>query len=313
MEAELPDDVVGPDEDDYDLVEVPDPAEIADDEPPERGEGESDEVVAEMEPQPVAVADQPIDVLDPFMDPGAVRIVPAIDEPGGGGGSDEAIVRRWLPRLRIREQLLAAARAELAAATSEEARRRAKAKVAQREAQVAYARRIIERHQRPQTTVVERVVRAALLAYKHRDNIGYTMDRPFELQQQGGVPMRWDGIKNGRRAKNGQYPHMADCSSFVTWCWWDALGGPSAGADIINGANWTQGWTGSQIEHGRKVAISEARAGDLAFYQRGNSIGHVTVVVAPGKVISHGSQEGPLSLPIDWHNSQLQFVRRYLN
>src|SRR4051794_20689710 len=137
MEPELPEDVVGPDEDDYDLVEVPDPAEIADDEPPAGGEGESDAVVSEMEPQPVAVEDEPIDLLDPFIDPGAVRVFPAIDEPGGGGASDEAIVRRWTPRLRIREQLLAAARAELVAATGEAERRRARAKVAEREAQVA--------------------------------------------------------------------------------------------------------------------------------------------------------------------------------
>ncbi|HEX4345499.1 MAG TPA: hypothetical protein VHZ31_08060 [Solirubrobacteraceae bacterium] len=309
---DLPFDDLPPDEDDYDLADVPDPADVAFDDPPDPATEGDDQVVAGYGPQPTPDADAPIDPLDPFSDPTAMPIFPISQEPQGE--DDATIVRRWLPRLAYRRQLLADARAELAAATTDAAKRAARAKVAVREDQVAYAQRIIERHRKPQTTVVERIVRAAMFCYKHRDQIGYTQDRPEELHAQGGVARRWEGISKGLRTKNGQFPGMADCSSFVTWCYWDALGGPNAGPDIVNGEHWAAGYTGSQTQHGSPVAIADARAGDLAFYIREHgAIGHVTVVVAPGKVVSHGGTAGPLLLAIDWPGSRLDSVRRYLS
>ena len=117
------------------------------------------------------------------------------------------------------------------------------------------------------------------------------------------------------RSYKGEFPRNADCSSFVTWCLWDALGGLMAGPDIVNGSNWKAGYTGTQIGHGHEVPINRAQPGDLAFYGPSRSmINHVTIVVAPGRVISHGQESGPLSLPLDYSRpgGRLKFVRRYL-
>jgi cell wall-associated NlpC family hydrolase len=218
---------------------------------------------------------------------------------------DSAISARWNRRLAARRRLLSDAREALAAARTAEQRASARARVALREQQVADARAVLERHAPVATTARERVVRAAMLGVKHRDQIHYT---------QGG--RRWEGIARGLRAYRGQFPRWADCSSFATWCLWDALGGLGAGPDTVNGAAWRGGYTGTQIRHGHEVPIGAAREGDLAFYgtSRGN-INHVTIVVAPGRVVSHGQESGPSLLAIDYHRGSfggLKFVRRYL-
>jgi hypothetical protein len=144
-----------------------------------------------------------------------------------------------------------------------------------------------------------RAVRSAMLGLKHRSQIGYT---------QG--PRRWEGINRRRRAHRGQFPFMADCSSFVTWCLWDALGGPNAGPDIVNRSGWHGGFTGTEMANGRRVQLDHARPGDLVFY--GPAPGrHVAIVVAKGKVVSHGSAAGPFLLNPRYRNDLSQ-VRRYL-
>lgn len=308
------DDDLPPDEDDFDAVDYPDPEDGELDSPPP-DEGPGDQELVEREPVEPASSDAPFNAEfpedDPTFDLGILGpefdgfIVPVAEETK----PDDAIVRRWKVRLQVRRQLLADARAELAAAQTPAAINAAKAKVKKREEQVAYAERIIDRHR---TTVTERVVRAASLALSNADRVHYTMDRPFEIQAQHGKARRWDGIRLGLRTKNGQYPRFADCSSFVTWCYWDALGGPNAGRDIINDQGWRMGFTGSQIQHGELVSVDRARAGDLAFYDRDGSIGHVAVVVAPGRVISHGSERGPLRLALNFDGT-LRQVRRYVS
>lgn len=308
----LVDDDLPPDEDDFDAVDYPDPEDGELDSPPP-DEGPGDQELAERDPVQPSRGDAPFNAEfpddDPAFDLGILGpdfdgfIVPIADEPK----PDDAIVRRWRTRLQVRRQLLADARAELAAAQTPAAIKAARAKVKKRKEQVAYAERIIERHR---TTVTERVVRAASLALEHAALVHYTMDRPFEIEAQHGKARRWDGIRLGLRAKNGQFPRYADCSSFVTWCYWDALGGPTAGPDVINGQGWRAGFTGSQIRNGQPVPVDRARAGDLAFYDRNGSIGHVAVVVAPGRVISHGSERGPLKLALDFDGT-LRQVRRY--
>jgi cell wall-associated NlpC family hydrolase len=303
--AATPDNALAPNEDDYDLVDLPDPEKLDFDPPPPPDSEGDDHDVANFDPEPVAQRDAPIDAHDPFADPVVSRLMAA----SVTGQDDAAIVRRWLVRLRVREQLLAHARSELAAAHTVEERQRAKADVAKREAQVAYARRVIDNHRPPQTTVIERAVRAALLGHKHRDKLNYTQD----------PKKRWDGITRGRRSKNGQFPAWADCSSFVTWCYWDALGGPDAGADIINGGEWRWGNTDSQIQHGRKVSIAQARPGDLAFYTRKGRIGHVAIVVGRDSVVSHGTPEandppfaGPYMNRLNYDGT-LNHIRRYVS
>src|SRR4051812_7074846 len=144
----------------------------------------------------------------------------------------------------------------------------------------------------------DRVVRAAMLGLHHAAEIHYTQDA-----------RRWDGIRYGRRVQLGDFPRWADCSSFVTWCWWDALGGPSAGPDILNGQAWQAGYTGTLMAHGTRVSLTEALPGDLVFYgpRPGN---HVPVGVARDRVVSPGSEGGP-SLLSPGYRRDLSEVRRY--
>jgi cell wall-associated NlpC family hydrolase len=205
---------------------------------------------------------------------------------------------RWRRRLKIREKLLARAkhaRAEASAANQDAAQ----ALVHKREEQVDYAKRVIARRAKPKTTARERAVRAAMLGVKHRDQIVYTQNPP-----------RWDGINRACRAFREQFPRSADCSSFVTWCIWDALGGPKAGADRVNGANWRAGYTGTQTSHGTRVSMQDARPGDLVFYGSGGTIGHVAMLVDDNKVVSHGSNPGPMVLAANYR--PIVQIRSYL-
>jgi cell wall-associated NlpC family hydrolase len=211
---------------------------------------------------------------------------------------DTAIVKRWTRRLRIRQNLLEDAETALKRARTEADKAKARKRVQLRREQVAYAERVIARRETPKLDARERAVRAAMLGVKHRDSIAYT---------QGGA--RWDGIRRGCRAYKGSYPTSADCSSFVTWCLWDALG--AKGPDIVNGAGWTQGYTGTQVAHGKRVPLDKIRRGDLVFYGGSGGIpGHVAIYVGDGKVVSHGSNPGPMVLATSYR--PVTQVRRYL-
>jgi cell wall-associated NlpC family hydrolase len=212
---------------------------------------------------------------------------------------DASVLHRWESRLRARKRLLRDAEADLAAAKTDAERKAAQARVKLRRQQVADAKRVIERHEVAKSTVRERVVRAAMLGYKHAPQIDYSQS-----------PSRWQGIARKKRAHRGEFPTVADCSSFATWCIWDALGGPSAGPDIVNGSSWTAGYTGTQTSHGRQVPLSRARPGDLAFYANSSGINHVAIVVAPGRVVSHGSPGGPYLVDIAYR--EVAQVRSYL-
>jgi cell wall-associated NlpC family hydrolase len=213
---------------------------------------------------------------------------------------DAAVTKRWTNRLRIRKRLLAEAREDLEQATTPEERKAAKAKARLRREQVEFAEAVLARRAKPKTTARERAVRAAMLGVNNCSAINYT---------QG--PARWEGINGGLRAHRGQYPRNADCSSFVTWCIWDALGGAKAGGDIVNGANWTAGYTGTQCSHGKVVPLSRAQPGDLVFYAGSNGVvNHVAMLVAPGRVVSHGSQPGPMLLDATYR--PVKEVRSYL-
>jgi len=143
-----------------------------------------------------------------------------------------------------------------------------------------------------------RVVRAAMLGYKHKDEVHYTTG-----------PRRWDGITNRCRSHLGRYPKWADCSSYVTWCLWDALGGPNAGPDIVNGQSWRGGYTGTLRDHGRRVTLEIAMPGDLVHYGLGTG-SHVAIVVGKDRAISHGSEDGPFLVKPDYRDD-LAEVRRY--
>jgi CHAP domain len=146
-----------------------------------------------------------------------------------------------------------------------------------------------------------RIVRAAMLGHKHAPLVHYTLG-----------PRRWDGISNRCRAHLGRFPRWADCSSYATWCFWDALGGPNAGPDVVNGESWKGGFTGTMKQHGRRVpgGLANALPGDLVLYGGGKGK-HVTIVVAKNKVISHGSERGPVLVRPDYR-SDIAEVRRYI-
>lgn len=150
------------------------------------------------------------------------------------------------------------------------------------------------------------ILRAAHVAYENRAHATYTEG-----------PARWDGIANHRRSILGEYPHDADCSSFATWCYWDGiqflirllgLG------DILNGANWQAGYTGTLTEHGQAIEYGHTVPGDICLY--GGTVWvpqHATMTIGGGRCISMGHPGDPGIYPINLNGSlPIVGIRRYL-
>ncbi len=153
----------------------------------------------------------------------------------------------------------------------------------------------------------DRFVRAAMLALNHAPQIHYT---------QG--PRRWGGIDKDLRSQEGEYPTHADCSSLMTWCLWNALRVKFDVRDVVNGAAWKAGYTGTMLTHGKRVIHMEnVQRGDLVIYGNGGTGKHVAGVVGrrkrDGKVmcVSHGSEGGPYYVAYDYRPDLMQF-RRYI-
>lgn len=142
---------------------------------------------------------------------------------------------------------------------------------------------------------------AARLALDHAPQVHYT---------QGSS--RWQGIDKKLKAWKGQYPNYADCSSLATWCLWNGLSHYGV-RDTVNGCAWKAGYTGTMLQHGKRVVHREnVLRGDLALYGVPGTTGkHVAICVGGGKVISHGSEAGPFLLPIDYRSDLMQ-IRRYI-
>lgn len=121
----------------------------------------------------------------------------------------------------------------------------------------------------------------AMVGYMNRYSIHYT--------QSG---LRMQGVRN--HILPPHFPSYEDCSSFSTWCYWVAK------ALDPNGLGYNgQGYTGTLINHGKRVYT--AGVGDLVFYGWSRGIpSHVAVSVGYGRVVSHGSEIGPLLLPIGY-------------
>jgi hypothetical protein len=151
----------------------------------------------------------------------------------------------------------------------------------------------------------DRVVQAAKLTLANKEHVHYTEDA-----------RRWDGIENKRNAELGQFPIYSDCSSFATWCLWNGLLLRFGLSDIVNGADWKAGYTGTMLDHGMAVRYpSSALPGDCVLYGSGPPGVHVAVVVGVVNVvpmvISHGSEPGPYYLAYNYRSDVLQ-IRRYI-
>lgn len=146
---------------------------------------------------------------------------------------------------------------------------------------------------------VDTVLQAAVLGYHDRDYIIYT---------EGGA--RWSGIDRRDVAAKGQVPRYADCSSFATWCFWNALQVRLPHhSDIINGCGWQAGYTGTMALHGARV--DEPIPADVVLYGPPWPFEHVAVYTGGGLVVSNGSEPGPLLLPVNYRGDAAEY-RRYL-
>jgi hypothetical protein len=147
------------------------------------------------------------------------------------------------------------------------------------------------------------IVKASELMMRHQSVIHYSQEAN-----------RWEGINNKLTVLKGQYPKHADCSSTATWMLWDAMHRPYGVRDLVNGANWTAGYTGTMYTRGKAVAHDKnLMIGDLIFYgdQGGGIPEHVAIYVGGGKVFSHGSEGGPYILNLDYRGDR-RMSRRYI-
>uniref|UniRef100_A0A7S1LGF4 NlpC/P60 domain-containing protein n=1 Tax=Neobodo designis TaxID=312471 RepID=A0A7S1LGF4_NEODS len=119
------------------------------------------------------------------------------------------------------------------------------------------------------------------------------------------MTLRWVGIHDHICAPN--VPRYSDCSSTVTWLYWNLFGN---GVDFMNGENWGAGYTGTLKEHGVDAGTNPAdlKVGDLCFYY--HPMHHVAIYVGDNKVVSHGMD------PVGYYAynyAPLDFCRRYLD
>lgn len=144
-------------------------------------------------------------------------------------------------------------------------------------------------------------VAAFRLLYEHRGSVHYT---------QGAS--RWQGIRERRRSSQGRFPLYADCSSAVTWCWWNALTTVDGMGtrDRLNGSGWAAGYTGTLLANGWPV--SDRKPGDVVVYGSRWPGKHTALVATnPNYVYSHGSESGPHYLRWNYRSDVLS-VRRYV-
>lgn len=159
---------------------------------------------------------------------------------------------------------------------------------------------------RPQRHIArERTTQAALLGLHHAAELHYTQDS-----------QRWEGIHNHDIAAKGQYPKHADCSSFATWCLWNGMHLPFGTGDVVNGTNWTAGYTGTMAQHGREVLhLKNVIRGDCVLYGPAPTFEHVAIVVGHQNgvpmVVSNGSEAGPFFLRYNYRSDVGQ-IRRFI-
>jgi len=117
---------------------------------------------------------------------------------------------------------------------------------------------------------------------KHKANFIYS-EGPQRMSALGHFPV--------------QFPVFADCSAFVTLCYW--LGGaadPNGGTAYNATGFGREGYTGTLLSHGTHIPVAEVQPGDVVVYGPGTGwhTALVTDVTPNGiRTISHGQQGDP--------------------
>lgn len=161
------------------------------------------------------------------------------------------------------------------------------------------------------------------LSEKHRRTVDATikagidhlMANPSAIHYTQDYRARWSAINPFRRIVKGQFMSSGDCSSTDTWLLRNGLYRAGFHPDVVNGQSWTAGYTGTMINHGRRVVHDEnLRFGDQIFYgdQGGGVPEHVATYIGGGLVFSHGSEGGPYILHLDYRTDRRRGeARRY--
>jgi cell wall-associated NlpC family hydrolase len=138
----------------------------------------------------------------------------------------------------------------------------------------------------------DKIIAGAMLLYNNRVRVHYTMSGK-----------RMQGVRE--RLRPPKYPEWEDCSSSYTWCFWQA------GAPDPNGRGYDGfGYTGTLAQNGRRITLDQAQPGDAVLYGSGPPYQHVAMYLGKGKVWSHGSENGPYILPIDYRGDRRE-IRTY--
>lgn len=141
-------------------------------------------------------------------------------------------------------------------------------------------------------------IRAKIVDYA-RYACGETVEPFWHYQQTRPIPLQL--------AKTRKLPVTTDCSGFATMCCYQA-GAPDPNGLAYNG----QGYTGTMLNHLKKIPLAAAQPGDLIVYGAAAGHGHhVVVIVEAGPdplVASHGMERGPMLLR---HSRELKYQAKF--
>lgn len=128
---------------------------------------------------------------------------------------------------------------------------------------------------------------------------------------------RWQGVQviYGKVKVQAAIPYLrsGDCSAgFTRWMLWalqQHLG--RVPADVVNGAHWQAGFTGTIAATMVRVRSGPPQIGDAALYGNAPSYHHVTGVIDPARKLccSHGNNAGPVIERYDYRSALAGFWR----
>jgi cell wall-associated NlpC family hydrolase len=175
--------------------------------------------------------------------------------------------------------------------------------LARRKAQVAYALRVLRRHEPGVSvrgnTVTGGTPRARVVAAARRAAYLHAIGSRPSFYSQNGAWNVTRGITGERRAER------SDCSQ-----WYTAMF-HSAGLPDPNGNGYRGGYTGTLADHGRYISRHELRPGDAVLYGPPPHH-HVEMYVGPGETtIGHGTaavDKGTIRMMRDVHFVTYSFL-----